>query len=157
MKVTDLKEKDLILCTTVQECKAIQNILHEAWLKWHDWTSYKEVYHTIYIPKQYYCPFKWRFWSTDWSWLENYNIFNASYFIDQVKIIVDSTTYKVKDWKFERTFIINNDKKITALGNKGKARYMEFCNSKPEVLISFAKAAQAIADNVDKEQTWKQI
>jgi len=30
---------------------------------------------------------------------------------------------------------------------------MEFCNSKPEVLISFAKAAQAIAEDVDKERT----
>ena len=157
MKVTDLKVNELIHCITVAQCEVVQNLLHEAWLKRAHWTSYKEVYQTIYIPKQYYCPFEWTYWDERWYSLQNYHIFNAAEFIDQVKIIVDSTTYKVKDWKFERTFIINNDKKITALGNKGKARYMEFCNSKPEALLSFAKAAKAIAEDVDKERTWKQI
>jgi len=80
-KVTDLKENECILCTTQEECDAIQDLMHEAWLKWCDGRSYKERRNAIYIPNQCYYPFAWKYGKKEYDKENWHTIYPASDFV----------------------------------------------------------------------------
>ena len=84
MKVTDLKEKDGILCTTKEEADQICKLMHEAWLKWSSGESYLKNHirdflndETVYYPADWYCLRKKQ------AKVKSHRIYLASYFLEE--------------------------------------------------------------------------
>lgn len=102
MKVTDLKVGEVILCRTEGECEAILDLMHEAWLKWHDGTSYKENRRMPSVPIQCYEPAKWIHSNTNWYKVSNwYTIYPASLFINDkpmTTLTLDIAKQMVTSW-----------------------------------------------------------
>lgn len=80
-KITDLKENECILCTTLEECNAIMDLMHEAGLKWSSGSSYKELRTTTRLPEQCYYPAAWHYCDKQYAIEKWHTIYPASDFI----------------------------------------------------------------------------
>ena len=103
LKVTDLWEKEAILCTTEKECNKILDLMHEAWLKWWDWESYKEKRYMDYICEwQVYNPYRWTNWKV--LYYSDFKLYDASDFIDgEYKMwhnVIDTQPEAEEEWVY---------------------------------------------------------
>lgn len=81
-KITDLWEKECILCTTQEECDIIMDMMHDAGLRWCNLKRYKNYRPSDYLPNQCYNPAKWQHWDKEIHKLLWYTIYPASDFIE---------------------------------------------------------------------------
>lgn len=85
-KVTELWRIEVILCTTEDECNKILDLMHESWLKWCSWETYKKTRHMGYVKKwQCYEPFDWTYAYKEYYESLWYTIYPASDFIQESK------------------------------------------------------------------------
>ena len=80
-KVTDLKKNECILCTTLEECDAILDLMHEAGLKWNTGGLYKDERDVKYLPNKCYYPYDGAYSDKAYAKECWYKIYTASDFI----------------------------------------------------------------------------
>lgn len=82
MQVTDLWENEWISCTTEEECNKILDLMHDAWLKWSSWKSYKEERIMEFLNEwQVYFPYIWKYDRKEYCIAQWYKLYPASDFI----------------------------------------------------------------------------
>ena len=95
MLVTDLKEKEWILCTTEEECNKILDLMYDAWLIRCNNKTYKENRNMWYLDRwQVYIPYNWKHDSKKYCMDSGYKLYCASNFIWTEK----SLNYVYKMW-----------------------------------------------------------
>lgn len=82
MKVTDLKENEVIHCETLEQYDAICKLLHEAGYWWRSGSSFLEYkVYDIYAPQTCLCPKKGGHQKKEWYEENGYIVYHATAFI----------------------------------------------------------------------------